>query len=406
MATIKVMLHKNWKHKSGTYPIVFQILHDRKKKILYTGYNVIETDFDVPRQKVVPSSQSSLSGRSAQKINTVIRNKRKALLQKIADYETQGIEYTVNNLDDNPPRQNNVWFLEYMEEQITTKRDTGNDGTADAYKSTRNSFRRFLKDKDVRVSEITPKLIRQYADFLSGGKVSENTAAYYMRNLKTIYNRAVTDGFKPTSAFPFRAIKTTKSKTPKRALSVKTLVCIAELKFDIVKEKHLELARDIFMFSYYCRGTAFVDIIRLEKSSIVAGVVAFSRQKGKQPIRISIIPEIEELMIKYSNNTNYIFPILDVNDCRPLYAQYKLALRRINYGLSIIGKSIGLEYPLTTYNARHSWATLVKELGTPISVISEGLGHSSEEMTRVYLKEFDTDVLDKVNMQAAKLEFK
>lgn len=401
MATIKVMLHKNWKQKSGTYPIVFRILHNRKKKILYTGYNVIESDFDVEGQKVVPSHQSPLSGRTALKINTDIRNKYKVILQKIADYESQGIEYTVTNLDDSPVRKQNVWFLQYMEEQILGKRGTGHDGIADAYKSTKNSFCRFLKDKDVRVSEITPKLIRLYADFLSGSGSSENTIAYYMRNLKTIYNRIVADGFKPTCTFPFKSIKTTKSKTPKRALTREILIAIAKLEFIPIKEDHLELARDIFMFSFYCRGTAFVDIIRLEKSCILAGIISFSRQKGKQPIRISVIPEIEKLIKKYSNDTDYVFPILDVDDRRPLYTQYKLALQRVNYGLNAIGKRIGLPYPLTTYNARHTWATLVKALGTPISVISEGLGHSSEDMTRIYLKEFDRSVLDEVNRRVA-----
>ena len=164
------------------------------------------------------------------------------------------------------------------------------------------------------------------------------------------------------------------------------------------------MARDIFMFSYYCRGTAFVDIIRLKKSSVTAGAIVFSRQKGRQPIRVTIIPQLEELMDKYSNQTDYVFPMLDISDSRSLYKQYKLALQRINYGLNIIGGRIGLDYPLTTYIARHTWATLVKNLGTPVSVISEGLGHTSERTTRIYLKEFDTSVLDKVNEEAAKLK--
>ena len=401
MATIKVLLNKNWQHKSGTYPIVLQVLHKRKKKILYTGCSIMEPDFDVKKQKVFLSKQSAISWREVQKINHVINIKRKELCAKIDSYEAQGIEYTVNDLSVGASKQNQIWFLKYMEEQITVKRDAGLDGIAEAYKSTRNSFRHFLKDKDVRVSEITPKLIRMYADFLIGAGNSENTVAYYMRNLKTIYNRIVTDGFTPTCTSPFKVTKTTISKTPKRAITREVLLSVARLKFIPKSERHLELARDIFMFSFYCQGTAFVDIIRLEKSNIVAGRITFSRQKSKQPIRIAVIPQIEELMNKYKNDTDYVFPILDIENSRSLYTQYKLALQRINYGLKIIGKRIGIDYPLTTYMARHTWATLVKELGAPVSVISEGLGHSSEDMTRIYLKEFDTSVLDEINEKVA-----
>lgn len=404
MATIKVVLHKNWKHNAGTYPIVFRILHNRRKKIIYTGYKVVDSDFDENLQIVSPGECSNLSGRAARKINSDIRKRLKALNSRIALLESQGIEFSVNDLDEKPVKQHNVRFLEYMDKQILFKQNMDNDGIAYAYKSTRNSFFRFLKGKDIKVSEITPKLIRQYADYLRGGNVSENTIAYYMRNLKVVYNRILDDGFKPVCDFPFKTAKTTICKTPKRAISRDLLISIANLDFDIPKELHLELARDVFLFSYYCRGTAFVDIIRLKSSSVSAGTIVFSRQKSKQPIRIKIIPQVEGLIAKYANDSVYVFPILDADNPRPLYRQYKLALQRVNYGLNIIGERVGLDYPLTTYIARHTWATLVKDLGTPISVISEGLGHTSERTTRIYLKEFDTSVLDKVNEAVTKLK--
>lgn len=404
MATIKVMLNKSRKHNAGTYPIVIQILHKRKKKVIYTGCSVLESDFDVEKQKVSHAQESTISGREVNKINHTINKMRKEIVSMIASYEAQGINYSVSDFGNSLKKRGAILFIEYMDMQIKAKRDAGLDGIADAYKSTRNSFSHFLKEKDVSVSEITPKLIREYADTLSGSGLSENTISYYMRNLKTIYNRIVADGFKPSCIFPFKAIKTTIGITPKRAIKREDLIKIAKLEFVPVKEAHLEFARDIFMFSFYCQGTAFVDVIRLKQSNIVAGEIIFSRQKSKQPIRIAIIQQIAELMDKYKNNKEYVFPILDIEDSRPLYTQYKLALQRINYGLNIVGQRVGLGYPLTTYIARHTWATLVNELGTPIPVISKGLGHSTEKTTEIYLKEIDTSVLDEVNKKVAKLE--
>lgn len=404
MTTVKVVLNKSWQHKAGTYPLVFQILHSRKKKILYTGYRVFESDFDGEQQKVHPEGQGKLSGRAVRRINIDLRKRRKAILDNAAQLEKSGFEYTVDDLQEKNVRKRNIRFFEYMEEQIATKRKAGKEGTAAAYASSLNSFRLFLGNKDVNVSDVTPKLVRCYGDFLAENRISDNTVAYYMRNLKAVYNRIVSDGFKRDCEYPFKEIRTTIGKTPKRALDRETLLRIATLEFDPVKESFMELARDIFMFSFYCRGSAFVDIIHLKTSDIISGVIVFHRQKSRQLIRVTVIPQLEELIHKYDNDTEYVFPVLDVNGPVPLYKQYKQALQRINYGLKAVGKHIGLDYPLTTYLARHTWATLVKNLGIPVSVISEGLGHTSERTTLIYLKEFDTDVLDKVNEEVANLD--
>lgn len=404
MTTVKVVLNKCWQHKAGTYPVVFQILHNRRKKILYTGFRVFESDFDSELQKVRSGGQGKLSGRAVQRINSDLRQRRKAILANAARLEKSGFEYTVNDLHENHMKTHNVRFLEYMKEQISVKRKSGKDGTAAAYVSTLNSFRLFLGNKDVNVSDVSPKLVRQYADFLSENRVSSNTMGYYMRNLKAVYNRIVSDGFKRDCDYPFKEIRTTIGKTPKRAIDRTTLTRIAALGFDPASEKYMELARDIFMFSFYCRGSAFVDIIHLKTSDISSGVIVFHRQKSKQLVRIAVIPQLEVLVNKYNNDTEYVFPFLDVKSPQSLYAQYRRALQRINYGLKFVGSRVGLDYPLTTYLARHTWATLVKNLGVPVSVISEGLGHTSERTTRIYLKEFDTEVLDKVNEEVANLE--
>ena len=88
-----------------------------------------------------------------------------------------------------------------------------------------------------------------------------------------------------------------------------------------------------------------------------------------------------------------------VNTCSRflIYEQYRLALGRMNRYLKKIASLLNINVRLTTYTARHTWATLARESGAPISIISAGLGHTSEEMTRVYLKDFDQETLAKVN---------
>ena len=107
-------------------------------------------------------------------------------------------------------------------------------------------------------------------------------------------------------------------------------------------------------------------------------------------------------MDKYKTGGEYIFTILNKQDSSE-YKLYRLALGRINRHLRRIAAMIDIKVPLTTYTARHTWATLARDYGAPVSVISAGLGHTSEEMTRVYLKEFDVSLLDKVNSMVTKL---
>lgn len=248
--------------------------------------------------------------------------------------------------------------------------------------------------------EIDLRFIRRYEDFLYNNGVAENTVSYYLRNLRTLYNQAVVDGYHPHGEYPFVKAQTRPAKTVKRALSREDLQALANLKLEDAPE--LKFARDLYLFSFYAQGMAFVDIVLLKKSDIYNGVLTYSRHKSKQFIRIAVTPQMQELMDKYETEGKYVFPIIRDNSSSE-YTQYRLALGRINRHLKRIAAMIDVKIPLTTYTARHTWATLARDCGAPVSVISAGLGHTSEEMTRIYLKEFDVSQLDKVNSIVTKL---
>lgn len=404
MATIKLLLHKNWKHKDNTYPLVLQIIHNRRKKIIYTGYQIEEANFNSILQKVQWSNTTKLSTKQIGLINRNIQSHRHALLDRIAEFERLNIDFSVKDLEDKPLTHHPTFILEYMSRQINLKLLGRRDGIAQAYKNTRSSFGRFLGMKDIEINQITSLLIKRYQAFLLSRGLSENTVAYYMRNLKTIYNCMLQDGCNTTSDSPFRGIRTTICKTIKRAITREELIRIAKMEFDPDSESHIEFARDIFLFSYYTCGMAFVDIAYLKKSNIESGVIVYYRHKSKQQIRVSVIEPLKKLIDKYQNTSEYVMPILDANQEKSEYEQYRLALARINKNLKITGDCARLDYRLTTYMARHTWATQVKMLGTPVSIISQGLGHTSENTTRIYLQEFDSKVVDSVNSKVSILE--
>ena len=160
------------------------------------------------------------------------------------------------------------------------------------------------------------------------------------------------------------------------------------------------LARDVFMFSIYTRGMSFVDIAFLKKSDIFPGVIRYRRQKTGQLLEIGINRQIQSLLERYGDTSgDYLFPLVDESETP--YSGYKKAYNKIRYALKKISQRIDINIPLRLHAARHCWATMARENGTPLHTISECLGHSSEKVTRIYLKELDRSVLDEVNNHIA-----
>ncbi|WP_320996093.1 site-specific integrase [Bacteroides sp.] len=401
--SVRLMLNKGRRLNNGTYPLVFQVIHSRRKKLLYTGFRLKEEVFNEAEEKIVDGTDATLTATDITKMNRELRKMKNMIHTRIRQLERTTEPFTVEDVLAQFTRANvrqQFYILRYIDTQIERKKKLKKEGTAAAYKSTRSSLAKFLDGSDIRMPEIDLRFIRRYEDFLYNNGVAENTVSYYLRNLRTLYNQAVVDGYHPHGEYPFVKAQTRPAKTVKRALSREDLQTMANLKLEDAPE--LKFARDLYLFSFYAQGMAFVDIVLLKKSDIYNGVLTYSRHKSKQFIRIAVTPQMQELMDKYETEGKYVFPIIRDNSSSE-YTQYRLALGRINRHLKRIAAMIDVKIPLTTYTARHTWATLARDCGAPVSVISAGLGHTSEEMTRIYLKEFDVSQLDKVNSIVTKL---
>lgn len=401
--SVRLMLNKGRRLNNGTYPLVFQVIHSRRKKLLYTGFRLKEEVFNEAEEKIVDGTDATLTATDITKMNRELRKMKNMIHTRIRQLERTTEPFTVEDVLAQFTRANvrqQFYILRYIDTQIERKKKLKKEGTAAAYKSTRSSLAKFLDGSDIRMLEIDLRFIRRYEDFLYNNGVAENTVSYYLRNLRTLYNQAVVDGYHPHGEYPFVKAQTRPAKTVKRALSREDLQALANLKLEDAPE--LKFARDLYLFSFYAQGMAFVDIVILKKSDIYNGVLTYSRHKSKQFIRIAVTPQMQELMDKYETEGKYVFPIIRDNSSSE-YTQYRLALGRINRHLKRIAAMIDVKIPLTTYTARHTWATLARDCGAPVSVISAGLGHTSEEMTRIYLKEFDVSQLDKVNSIVTKL---
>jgi len=223
-----------------------------------------------------------------------------------------------------------------------------------------------------------------------------NTISVHLRTLRAIYNRAIKEKAVSENLYPFKNFKIKIHSTEKRAIQKEDIDKIMEA--DLSERPDLVLPRDLFLFSFYMRGMSFVDIAYLNVGDIHGDRLTYERRKTKQKFSIRITDRAREVILKYNDlkvKKSYIFPILMRKGQE--YLDYRNAMRLMNKKLKDLGDLAELDEPLTTYTTRHSWATIAKRMGVATAVISEGLGHDSEETTQIYLDSFENDVLDDAN---------
>ncbi len=283
--------------------------------------------------------------------------------------------------------------FEYMRNQVIRLKNLGRERCSETMDCTLRSFMRFRGGIDISFSNLTKDVIEQYEAYLRVKGLTRNTSSFYMRNFRTAYKSAVDDGLTIDNQ-PFRKVYTGVDKTVKRAISIDDVRKIKTL--DVSCRPALDYAKDMLLFSFYLRGMSFVDMAYLKKKDLVNGYITYRRKKTGQQLTIELADEAQVIISKYRNDTQYLLPIITSENGEER-KQYKGQLMRINRNLKKIGEMVGLFIPLSTYVMRHAWATIARDKGIELSIISEGLGHDNEVTTRIYLNSIRATKIDKAN---------
>ena len=184
-------------------------------------------------------------------------------------------------------------------------------------------------------------------------------------------------------------------KTVKRAISIDHVRLIIEL--DLRHSHVLEMARDLFLFLFLCRGMSFIDAAFLKKTDIKNGTLTYRRHKTGRLLYIKVTPQMQELILRHApNDSPYLLPVITSpgnNERR----QYETALRSTNKSLKTIAEMIKSPVTLTTYVSRHAWASIAKSKNISVNVISDALGHDSIATTQIYLDSIDAAIIDHAN---------
>ena len=394
MATVKVKFRASSNSdKEGT--LYFQIIHNRITRQIHTGYKLFQYEWETEQSEIILSGSDTLRHDYLISLKEALAADTLKLKGIIAKLEKVGGTYTAEKIVEQfHAPENDGGFISFALRLIDQLKQIGKIRTADTYTTVLNSFKRFRNKLDVLLEDVVSNLMIEYESWLKENGICKNTISFYMRNLRAIYNQAVEKEL-VTQRFPFKHVYTGIDKKVKRAVPIKVIKQIKEL--DLTLFPMLDYARDLFMFSFYTRGMSFIDMAYLKEKDLQNGILSYRRHKTNQQLFIKWERPMQTIIDKYYTADNpYLLPIIkDMNiDKR---RQYKNAAHLVNNKLKKIGELLGLNISLTSYVARHSWASIAKSKNISISTISEAMGHDSETTTRIYLASLDTSSVDKAN---------
>lgn len=267
-----------------------------------------------------------------------------------------------------------------------------------AYESLLNSLSRFRSTSSLSLKTVFSRsFLQNYEVFLSHSGCRRNTSSFYMSALRSLYGQAVEARLLPFDYGLFDGVFTGIESTEKRAVTPEVIARI--LTADLSDVPRLETCRDYLFLSLQLQGMPFVDLAHLRKSDFHDNAIHYCRRKTGTPVQVAVLPEVKDIFDRYADKVTdspYLLPLVNLEG-KDGYRQYQSALHRQNRQLKELAAHLGIQENLTTYTGRHTWATLAYHNGVDVGVVSQGMGHHTEEITRTYLASFSQNRLVEAN---------
>ena len=396
-AKISVTCYKSKILSNGESPLMVKITKNGKRSLKSLGVAVNPKYWDFERDK----PKSNCPNRTY--IMSIITNALQKYQTIQLDMEAKREDYTAATLlTDTTAKIGLITVEDFLTSHIQQLRDSGKVGNSYAYLNLRTTLHNFYGKKlDFLFGTIDVAFCNKFETWMRKNKFEDTTMNYYFRTLRATYNKAVEAKCANREKSPFIEYKLSRfsTKTKKRALSKENVKKILELdcssKSDIAR-----LAHDVFSFSYYCGGISLVDIANLTPNNIIDGRLLYERQKTHGSINLVLLDVAKAIIQRYDDyqkRAGYLFPILnDKVHITPMqkHNRVRKLCHQINKELHKLADELGIKEDVTTYVARHSFATVLKKSGVNIGIISQALGHQDIKTTQIYLSKFDDEQVD------------
>jgi integrase/recombinase XerD len=404
-ATVKVGLYLDTRRQkdNGTYPVRIRVYDasTKKTRLYTTDFELTEKDFNrifFPElgqrfRKEEKEIQSDLMA---------IESEYKERAESLDNFTFEAFEKLFEI-----KRGDIINVFWHYESRIQDLKASNRFGTALTYESSLKSLKSFLLAKVGRAAkvlhfqDITVKFLEKYEEWMteSEGK-SLTTVGIYLRALRGIINGAIDAKIIDRDIYPFgpKRYEIPASSNTKKAFDSDQL---DKLFHAVPKIDEQQKAKDFWFFSFVCNGMNIKDIVYLKWKNINDDQIEFIREKTKRTkkakqkiIQVPLTDFAKSFIEKYGNSdkskTSYVFPIIDDRMSEEEKDQKKRAFTRfINQHLKNLAKDNGLNDDVSTYWARHSFATMAIRKKASLEFVSEALGHSDLKTTKNYFAGFE-----------------
>ena len=394
MTTVDVICYKYKPLKSGELPLKIRISKDRKTRYINLGVSTKAEYWDFEK------NQPKSSCPDKEMLEKLIANKISEVKSKIVELKSENKEFSATTLVEkvsNPSKT--ITVGELFKQHIHCLEEEKRTGYRLSIQQTYNSLLKFNKHLDIPFSDLGCNWLRRYETWLRKQNKSENTIGIRFRNIRKIFNLAMDMELVKSENYPFKKFKVSKlyQETVKRALSKGEILTVIDYP-TAGKDFYTKLAINLFAFSYFMGGINFVDMAYLTERNVIDNRLIYHRRKTGKLINLPMQQRAYMVLKEYKkSNEAYLFPILSSRhktEQQRLNRLHKV-ITKVNKALKSIGEELHIPIKLTTYVARHSYATVLKRAGVSTSIISESLGHSSEKVTQIYLDGFENSQIDK-----------
>lgn len=389
---------------NGTHPVMLQVTKGGKSDRYGLGISCKEEQWDgyAMRMKVRAAGATD-ANRTLNRVSTNVEG----ILKRLEVFETLTLE-AFREQYRNPKAIADV--LAFMDGLVDEMERAGKVGNAATYRNTARIIRRFTGRKPLPFTDLTAAKLEKLEHHLRDEGCTGGGISVYMRTLRAVVGKAMKAGMMHPDQYPFEtgtrqgySMKGLKSERNPRAIGELEMDKLKGFPFD--KAPHLAESVRYFIFSYYARGINFVDIAHLKPENIVEGRLIYRRQKTKgkkgreAEFSIKVSEALSSILATFEHEGSYLFPILGPEHVteKQKWTRIRKCLKKVNRDLKQAAEVVGIRTPLTSYVARHTFATTLKRKGVDLALISESMGHGSLSTTQAYFASFASDVLDKAD---------
>ena len=395
---VSVICFKSKVLSNGNHPLMLRITENKRRVMKSLGISVNPKHWDFNKEEPKPKCPDY------ELIQNIILKVKSEYQHKILEKLSRDEEFTASSLINEQKEEIKAKTVEeFYLSLIETLKQKGKIGNSYAYLNSYNTLRNFNKGKKLNYnfSHIDVAFCRKFEDWMRSKGNKDTTLSYQFRTLRATFNKAIEAKIVAREKNPFIEYKLShfNTKTIKRALSKEDILKIINTNCSCQNELR-QLAHNLFIFSYLCGGISFVDIAHLTPKNIIDGRLIYQRQKTHGSINLMLSDKAQQIIDKYADYQKqaiYLFPILHgKRHITPMQKNNRVhkVCHQINQELKVFAKELNIKAEVTTYVARHSFATILKKSGVNIGIISEALGHQDIRTTQIYLSRFDNEQVD------------